>query len=162
MANEDPTESNPDPSESAAAIWEDPPEWMERLQEEEDAELIATGTNSRSIRKAYLSLRKGGGIGLSQRAMYEYFSNHDGIALAIKDPSGGGAKKLFLKPIDDPDEFQLASKITRKESGSGSISIGNALEDYNLVPDEAEQYEIKWDDDLDVGVVNLNQSPLFD
>lgn len=143
---------------SQSSFWEDPPEWAKKLNDE-GAEVVPVG-GSQSEALAYITLRQSNEIGVSQRAMHEYFDGVETVAIGVQSPSGGGAKKLYLIPIDDSADVPFAADIHVTDSGSGTIRVGKPYEHFDLKPEEAERYRIKWDEDLNAVVANLNTSPL--
>ncbi|MDR5657751.1 hypothetical protein RH831_11250 [Halodesulfurarchaeum sp. HSR-GB] len=156
----DPTQgSEPSTNDSSrSSFWEDPPEWAEKLNEE-GAEVVPVG-GSQSEALAYITLRKNNEIGISQRAMYEHFDGVNTVAIGVQSPSGGGAKKLYLIPIDDDEDVPFAADVRVSDSGSGAIRVGKPYEHFDLQPEEAERYSVKRDEDLNAVVANLNTSPL--
>lgn len=142
-------------------VWDDPPEWMENIQDD-GGELIPLGARSRSLQRAYISIRQGGGISISQKAMYKYFNDSEGVAIAVKSPQGGGSKKLYLRPINDLEKFPLGKKLKRRSSGGGDMNVGQILDDYNLIPDEATKYELEWEEETGSAVVNFSKDPVID
>ena len=159
--NDNPSEQSTDSptnNSSPSSFWEDPPEWAEKLNEQ-GAEVVPVG-GSQSAALAYISLRKSNQIGISQRAMHEYFNDVERVAIGVESPSGGGSKKLYLIPIGDDEEVPFAADLRETDSGSGTIRVGKPYEHFDLEPEEAEQYQIKWDDDINAVVANLNTSPM--
>lgn len=158
---EDGSTASPDSStndSSHSSFWEDPPEWAEKLNEE-GAEVVPVG-GSQSEALAYITLRKSNQIGVSQRAMHEYFDGVETVAIGVQTPSGGGSKKLYLIPVDEEEDVPFAADLRETDSGSGTIRVGKPYEHFDLQPEEAERYKVDWDEDLEAVVANLNTSPL--
>ena len=154
-----PTATSRNQSEETS-FWNNPPEWVEKLEEEENAKIIPAGKKSQSAAISYVSLRTNNEIAFSIRAMQEYFAGIDAVGLAVKSPSGGGAKKLYIRPLEKPETIPFGGQIKRSESGSGKVNVGKAFEYYDLQPEQSEKYPLKWNKDLGVAIANLNTQPI--
>jgi len=82
-----------------------------------------------------ISIRKSGSIGVNRAAMETYFEDTEGTVLYFDEE----ANQVGIEPLADSDA-EDAYTLSRT-NGTGSITPGAFLREYDLIPEVTTQYE---------------------
>ncbi|SEK92237.1 hypothetical protein [Haloferax larsenii] len=98
-----------------------------------------------------ISLRKSGSVGLNHATIEKYFDGKDYVEL-FNDAVN---QKVGLHPRGDETEDSYKVRKSEKEGHGGQIACKAFLREFDIVPDKTTRYEVSWDEDQELIVIDL-------
>ena len=100
-----------------------------------------------------ISLRKSGGIGITQPALDKFFEDAEYIKIDYDD------EENLLRLTPQEEDTTENYKLTRSDSG-GSVTPKSPMRQHGLIPDITTRYEPSWNGNNSAAVIDLDEDKI--